>query len=384
MLVILCGPGARPLQAQDAGVLAVGSFVEPTNDPTDAPTNFVAVSIDADRDADYNPLSGGQGYGASYIRTPRRSSAGLSYTSSSEPSSVMECAQQPGTLISSLPAGRDYQASGKQVVFELLGGYPSDRKGIVYCDNRRINRTAAFLTGVGAVEFIGTEVRLDLERGVSATIAVLRGRVLFTPSGEVPWLAGPIFVEEGQQLTLDLAAPRDPVPSPYAPSETELVVFANLRERGHTPSAPPSPTGSAQVLIERTSIAFGAQQVGVPSRPEFVPIANTGGEPLTVDVSSPSPEFRVDRTNCPSSLQAGGTCVLTVSFTPAAAGARVSSMEVTTNATPGLNRITLSGSGVSDPKCSPPTSAIGFFSSTPVPNSNQGSCPAVPNSPPIF
>jgi len=76
------------------------------------------------------------------------------------------------------------------------------------------------------------------------------------------------------------------------------------------------------------SISFGTLPAGTPNAVVVVTMSNVGGTPVTVSsVTSSSPvEFGVDA-NC-GVLNPGAQCVFTVTFTPAAVGARAATITV--------------------------------------------------------
>ncbi len=110
-----------------------------------------------------------------------------------------------------------------------------------------------------------------------------------------------------------------------------------------TGAAPPVATLSA------SSLAFGSQQVGTTSASQTVTLTNTGGSPLAITNIGSTGDFAYGGCPFPSSLPAGASCTFTITFTPIAAGARIGSLDITTNAAGSPHAVALSGSGVLAP-----------------------------------
>jgi hypothetical protein len=107
-------------------------------------------------------------------------------------------------------------------------------------------------------------------------------------------------------------------------------------------------TGGAapgQLSVPAT-VTFGTQTVGTTSAASTLTVTNTGGSPVTVSgVASSAPaEFTVAGTTC-TTVAAGATCTIGVTFTPAAAGARSATITVTSNGAGSPQAIAASGTG---------------------------------------
>ncbi len=108
-------------------------------------------------------------------------------------------------------------------------------------------------------------------------------------------------------------------------------------------SAPGSPqtatlTGTGlgpAVVFTPSSLDFGGQRAGFATAPRTITLTNSGSGPLTItSVSVDSGEFPIQGNTCPSSLAAGVSCVITLSFSPAAssAGLRTGTLTVVDSA----------------------------------------------------
>jgi hypothetical protein len=105
--------------------------------------------------------------------------------------------------------------------------------------------------------------------------------------------------------------------------------------------------GVPQITVSPTSIDFG--YVGdAPSDPRVVTVSNTGTAPLAVTTlvvsGANASEYTLGADTCSGATVAAGTsCTFEVTFTPAAAGTRVATITVSSNA--GSRTVSLTGSG---------------------------------------
>ncbi|MNR71349.1 IPT/TIG domain protein [compost metagenome] len=106
----------------------------------------------------------------------------------------------------------------------------------------------------------------------------------------------------------------------------------------------PAAHGQADV----STLDFGVQAVGTSSASKRVKLTNTGTVALRfydAQVTVGNDSFGVSG-SCPALLAVGGSCDLTVTFTPSAAGSRVGVLRLNTARSEGPIDIALSGSGV--------------------------------------
>ncbi|MFO1317920.1 MAG: choice-of-anchor D domain-containing protein [Burkholderiales bacterium] len=95
-------------------------------------------------------------------------------------------------------------------------------------------------------------------------------------------------------------------------------------------------------------VTFAAQVVGTTSAPQGATITNVGTAPVTVtSVTSSNPEFPVTST-C-TTVAAGATCALSLTFAPTAVGARSATVTVTSNGTGSPQTLAVSGTGTAAP-----------------------------------
>src|SRR5690348_15831159 len=88
------------------------------------------------------------------------------------------------------------------------------------------------------------------------------------------------------------------------------------------------------VVVSPTSVDFGSQAVGATSAAVPVTLTNNSRNPVTIaSIVSSSGEFG-ETTTCtaaPSTLAAGATCTISVTFTLAVGGQRTGTITVTHN-----------------------------------------------------
>ena len=102
------------------------------------------------------------------------------------------------------------------------------------------------------------------------------------------------------------------------------------------------------VSLSKTSLTFGNQVVGTTSTSQTVTLTN-GALPLTirsVAVTGTNPNDFGQTNTCGSSVPAGGSCTISVTFKPTQVGPRTASVTVTDNGASSTQTITLSGTGV--------------------------------------
>jgi hypothetical protein len=108
-------------------------------------------------------------------------------------------------------------------------------------------------------------------------------------------------------------------------------------------------SGELPVTLTPATLAFGTQTVGTTSAPKTETVANN--QKVTLDITSititgnDAGDFTQTGTTCGSTLSAGAKCTITLTFTPAANGARTATLKLTDNATTSPQTAKLSGTG---------------------------------------
>jgi FG-GAP-like repeat/Abnormal spindle-like microcephaly-assoc'd, ASPM-SPD-2-Hydin len=121
-----------------------------------------------------------------------------------------------------------------------------------------------------------------------------------------------------------------------------------------TDNAPLSPqtiklqgTGTA-VQLSPASLNFGNQAVGTRSVTKKVTLANKGSAALSISkikITGTNPGDFAQASNCGTSLAAGASCLINVTFTPTAAGSRSAAVSVTDNGGSSPQSVALTGTG---------------------------------------
>jgi len=112
------------------------------------------------------------------------------------------------------------------------------------------------------------------------------------------------------------------------------------------------------VNVVPTSLAFGSQVVGVESASQPVTLSNVGDGVLTISSiafggTNPN-DFA--QSGCGTSVAAGASCTINVTFTPTAVGARAGTLTITHNAPSSADSVSLSGTGTDFTLSADPTS----------------------------
>ncbi len=180
--------------------------------------------------------------------------------------------------------------------------------------NETLTISSIGFTGTNAADFTDTKTCLaTLGAGKTCTVTVY-----FKPS---------IVGAESGDLTFTTNAPDSP----------ENV---GLTGTGIQPNVDPTPS----------SLSFGNQLVKTSSAPQISTISNVGTAPLnftSIKITGTDANWYSETNTCGTSLPVGGSCVVTVIFTPLANGTATPTVTITDNANPPTQTITLSGTGIS-------------------------------------
>jgi hypothetical protein len=105
------------------------------------------------------------------------------------------------------------------------------------------------------------------------------------------------------------------------------------------------PASAPSVALSPSNLQYSTQQLGTTSQPQQVLLRNMGSSSLSIPAISVSPDF-TETDNCGTSVPAAGSCTLSVSFAPTAAGSRAGSIQITDDAVGSPHAITLAGNGI--------------------------------------
>jgi YVTN family beta-propeller protein len=137
---------------------------------------------------------------------------------------------------------------------------------------------------------------------------------------------------------------------------TKTVVKTATRAATETDSAgtsssvvtPGSTVLAAVVSLSATTVKFGAQSVGTSDTPQGLVLKNSGNVPLMigkVEIEGTSKEDFAQTNNCGSTLGAGQSCNLRITFTPQRRGARTAILNVVDSSNQGRHQVQLQGVG---------------------------------------
>ncbi len=134
-----------------------------------------------------------------------------------------------------------------------------------------------------------------------------------------------------------------------------LVITDNAIGSPH--NVPLTGTGLAAttVSLSPSSLSFGSQSVGTTSAPQPVTLTNTGTGTLNVANIATTGDF-AQTNNCGTSMTAGASCTINVTFIPTASGTRTGTLSVTDNADASPQTVSLTGTGIAPGVSFAPTS----------------------------
>jgi hypothetical protein len=127
---------------------------------------------------------------------------------------------------------------------------------------------------------------------------------------------------------------------------------ANLSITDNAPDSPESlavsgtgvSSGSPAVSLNPTSLTFATQLVGTTSPGQTVTLTNTGTGALSITSITSSGDY-AQTNNCGSTVNAGASCTITVTFTPTAPNTRTGAVTITDNAPDSPQSVSLTGTG---------------------------------------
>jgi hypothetical protein len=117
-------------------------------------------------------------------------------------------------------------------------------------------------------------------------------------------------------------------------------------------------TGTGPVVaLSPTSLDFGNEDLNATSAAQLISLTNSGDGPLNISSTSASSPFSQTNT-CRTSVAAGASCTISVSFAPTSAGNQTGNITITDNAAGSPRTVNLTGIGI------PPFSLSGGSSGT--------------------
>jgi hypothetical protein len=103
-----------------------------------------------------------------------------------------------------------------------------------------------------------------------------------------------------------------------------------------------------QLVLSPNNLNFGNQQVDTTSPPQIVTLTNVGSSAVKIKgisvVGTDAGDFK-QKNNCGPSVKGGGSCQISVTFTPQSEGARSASLNVSYDGPGSPQTVPLSGTG---------------------------------------
>ena len=137
------------------------------------------------------------------------------------------------------------------------------------------------------------------------------------------------------------------------------------------------PDDGSQISISPTSVGFGSVATGSSSAAQAVTVTNSGTAASAVGSITTTGDFSQTNT-CGSSIAAGASCTVNVTFTPTASGSRTGNLAITASGI--TNGVPLSGTGVAPGPILNPSPSSLTFAGTIVGNSAPTQAVTVTNS----
>lgn len=106
-----------------------------------------------------------------------------------------------------------------------------------------------------------------------------------------------------------------------------------------------TPAAGPAANLSTTTLSFGNQTVNTSSASQSVTLTNIGSTTMSITSITPSSQY-AETDNCGTSVIAGASCTINVSFAPTATGSQPGTLAISDNAPGSPHTVTLSGSGI--------------------------------------
>ena len=135
------------------------------------------------------------------------------------------------------------------------------------------------------------------------------------------------------------------IPTPLVSSETVMAIIASYN--GGSGVALLTLEPAAVLSVSPTAWDYGYQGVGTTSAIESFALTNSGAATLTINsVQLTSGQvFNISTNTCGSSIAAGGSCSVSVTFNPSASGAASDAVQISYGSPATIQSISLTGNG---------------------------------------
>jgi len=133
--------------------------------------------------------------------------------------------------------------------------------------------------------------------------------------------------------------------SPTVAGGRSASLFVDYKGLGSPQTVALSGTGvDLTVSLTPSKLTYALQLVKTTSQPQTATLTNTGSDAVTISSISTANPF-AQTNDCPSTLPAGNSCQIKVTFTPTSKGPANGQLSVTDNAAGSPQTVTLSGTG---------------------------------------
>ena len=271
----------------------------------------------------------------------RTGSVSIASSATNSPTSIALSGTGAVASGSNLAAGRPASASSTNASF--VPGNVTDADASTYWESVNGSFPQWVQVDLGSAQPVGKmTLKLPASWGARTQTLSVQGSTDGTTFSTLVGSAGVVF-DPASANTVNLAVP------------SATVRFVRVTITGNTgwPAGQLSdlevfaPTGggtSASLSAAPTSVTFGSTTVGATSAGQSVTVTNTGTAAATVSQVTVSGDF--GQTNsCGTSIAAGASCTVSVTFHPSASGARTGTLSVVSTATNSPTTVALSGTG---------------------------------------
>jgi hypothetical protein len=193
-------------------------------------------------------------------------------------------------------------------------------------------------------------MNLTVTNGSSSTISVTSVSITGTNAGDFAATisSGCAPILAGGTCTVAVTFK----PSTVGPESASLQLITTASENpGPVALTGTGVTSTPTVTLSPTSLTFPAQTVGTTSSAMSVTLTNTGGSNLTITsitvTGTNAPDF--SQINTCGIVDPGGSCTITVTFTPSIVGLESADISIADNAPNSPQTVPLSGTGAAGP-----------------------------------
>lgn len=246
-------------------------------------------------------------------------------------------------------AGTTY-VSGNQPRIVAVGDFNRDGAPdlAVACSQGNLNvfqnNGGTFITNVGSPNPATVGQSVTFTATVAYSIAGLG-----TPTGTVNFYNGTALLGTGTLNSSGVASYTDS--SGFSTAGTYTIYADYSGDSNYNPNSASltetvnNNNGNPIITLTPTSLKFATQLVNTTSAAQNVTLMNTGTGAATITSITATGNFASPSNTCGSTVQAGSSCTISVTFTPTAPGARLGTLSVSDNASGSPQTVKLSGQG---------------------------------------